>query len=132
MNDFTQLDAWKEGHKLVLMVYTLVRKFPKEELFALSDQLRRAAVSITSNIAEGFGRQSVKEKIQFYSIASGSITEVQNQLFVARDTQLASESTVGPCLEQAKKVYLITNGLVRSTRLRLVSLRAPSSELRTS
>ena len=66
IKDFTDLFSWKESHKLILMIYKMLKKFPKEENFALSDQMRRASVSITSNIAEGFGRQTIKEKIQFY------------------------------------------------------------------
>lgn len=66
IREFTDLMAWQEGHKLVLMIYKLNDKFPKHEIFGLGDQIRRASVSITSNIAEGFGRQSLKEKIQFF------------------------------------------------------------------
>ena len=72
IKSFTDLDTWKEGHKLVLLIYESTKSFPKEERFALTDQIRRAAVSITSNIAEGFSRQSLREKIQFYSISKGS------------------------------------------------------------
>lgn len=75
IKSFTDLNVWKEGHKLVLQVYKLTKEFPKEELFGLTNQIRRAAVSITSNIAEGFSRHSYKEKLQFYSTALGSLTE---------------------------------------------------------
>jgi four helix bundle protein len=82
---FTDLNAWKEGHKLVLLVYKVTSFFPKKETFSLIDQLRRAAISITNNLAEGFSRRGSKEKIQFYSMALGSLTEVQNQIIVAKD-----------------------------------------------
>ena len=82
---FTDLNTWKEGHKLVLTIYQITKKLPKDELFGLTSQMRRAAVSITSNIAEGFSRQSFKEKAQFYSMAQGSLTELQNQLLVSKD-----------------------------------------------
>lgn len=75
IKDFTDLDAWKFGHELVLSVYTHGR-YPQSELFGLISQSRRCAVSITSNIAEGFSRHSLKEKIQFYSIALGSVSEI--------------------------------------------------------
>jgi four helix bundle protein len=66
---FIDLYAWKEAHKLVLLIYNITKEFPKEELFGLSNQIRRAVVSVTSNIAEGFSRNSYKEKSQFYSMA---------------------------------------------------------------
>ena len=80
IKSFTDLNAWKEGHKLVLMIYETTKKFPKEEIFGLTIQLRRCSVSITSNLAEGFSRQSYKEKSYFYSMALGSVTELQNQI----------------------------------------------------
>lgn len=87
---FTDLNAWKESHKLVLAVYKQTKQFPKEEIFTLTSQIRRTTVSITSNIAEGFSRRSFKEKIQFYSISLGSTTELQNQLIVAKDINYLS------------------------------------------
>ena len=75
---FQDLGAWREGHKLVLLIYTVTGTFPRTETFGLSIQLRRAAVSITSNIAERFSRHSYKEKSYFYSVSKGSVTEVQN------------------------------------------------------
>jgi hypothetical protein len=65
IKSFTDLIAWKEGHKLVIIIYKTTEKFPQKEIFSLTDQMRRCAVSITSNIAEGFSRQGHKEKIQF-------------------------------------------------------------------
>ena len=80
IKSFTDLQVWQEGHKLVLLIYKVTKKFPKEELFGLTNQIKRAGVSITSNIAEGFSRQSYKEKLQFYYMSLGSLTEIQNQL----------------------------------------------------
>jgi four helix bundle protein len=85
VHSFTDLRAWQEAHELVLYVYKITRNFPKEESFGLTNQMRRAAVSITSNIAEGFGRQSLKEKIQFYHLSKGSLNELRSQFFIARD-----------------------------------------------
>ncbi|PIR95079.1 four helix bundle protein [Candidatus Falkowbacteria bacterium CG10_big_fil_rev_8_21_14_0_10_37_6] len=82
---FIDLKAWHKNHELVLEIYKINKQFPKEELYGLSSQIRRAVVSITSNIAEGFGRYYFKEKIRFYTIARGSATEVQNQLIIAKD-----------------------------------------------
>jgi len=89
MADFTyqfeKLEAWQESRKLVVEVYKLLRKFPQEERFALCDQLRRAVISIPSNIAEGNGRISIKEHVHFLEIAYGSIMEVYCQLQIAVD-----------------------------------------------
>lgn len=82
---FTDLIVWQESHRLVLMIYIATKKFPREEIFGITSQMRRAAVSITSNIAEGFARRSNKEKLQFYAIARGSLVELESQLLVARD-----------------------------------------------
>lgn len=82
---FKDLHAWQEGHKLVLLIYEVTQKFPREEVFGITNQMRRAVVSVTSNIAEGFGRQGYKEKIQFYYLAQGSLIELKNQIIVARD-----------------------------------------------
>lgn len=84
IKSFTDLDAWKESHKLVLEIYKITRNFPTSEKFGLTNQLQRSAISITSNIAEGFSRQSDKEKVQFYFTAAGTLSELQNQLLVAR------------------------------------------------
>jgi len=85
IESFKDLEAWKKGHEIVMAVYLLSKQFPKDEIFCLTNQLRRAVISVTSNIAEGFSRQSLKEKIQFYSVALGSLTEAESQLLVARD-----------------------------------------------
>lgn len=116
IKSFQDLDAWKEGHILVLALYATVKSFPKEELFALTSQLRRCAVSITSNIAEGFSRQSFKEKIQFYSIALGSVTELQNQIIIAKDVGYLDEAIFKKLLTQSIKVHKIINGLIKSSR----------------
>ena len=116
---FKDLMAWQEGHRLVIMIYDITKSFPKTELFGLTDQIRRAAVSITSNIAEGFSRQSYKEKVQFYSIASGSITEIQNQLEIAKDVGYLTESKYTESYDLSVKVHKILNGLIRASRVRI-------------
>ena len=91
VDSFTKLVTWQEGHRLVLLVYKLVKKFPKDEHFGLVDQMRRAVVSITSNIAEGFGRGTYKDKNHFYYTALGSLTETQNQLIIVKDVGYISK-----------------------------------------
>jgi len=85
IKNFRDLKVWQKGHNLVLQIYRITKDFPKEEKFGLSDQMRRAGVSITSNIAEGFGRETLNDKSHFYTMALGSLFEIQNQLFIARD-----------------------------------------------
>ena len=88
---FESLEVWREARKLVVDTYNLVRKFPKEERYALGDQIRRAVVSIPSNIAEGSGRVSLKEKMHFVEIAYGSLMEVYCQLQIAVDLKFINE-----------------------------------------
>lgn len=116
IKSFTDLRTWQEGHKLVLMVYDITKKFPKEEQFGLTIQLRRAGVSFTSNIAEGFSRNSYKEKLQFYSMSLGSLTEIQNQLLVARDIGYISKEEFDKIAKQTIIVNKITNGLIKKSK----------------
>ena len=116
IRSFTDLNTWKEGHKLVLMIYVATKKFPKEEIFGLVIQIRRAAISFTSNIAEGFSRNSYKEKLQFYTIALGSLTEVQNQLLIARDIGYLSQKEFGDIAQQTVEVSKVTNGLIKKSK----------------
>lgn len=117
IRNFTDLDAWKEGHILVLWVYALLKAFPKEEIFVLVSQMKRCAISITSNIAEGFGRNTYKEKIQFYSIARGSVTELQNQLIIAKDVGfIKNDENYNKIFDQTIKVHKIINGLIKKSK----------------
>lgn len=118
IKSFTDLNAWKEAHNLVLSVYTITKKFPKEELFSLVSQLRRAVVSITSNIAEGFSRSTDKDKCHFYIMALGSLTEVQNQIIISRDLKYISIEEFNKIEEQIIVASKILNGLIKSTRFR--------------
>jgi four helix bundle protein len=114
IRSFTGLYAWKEAHAYVLMMYAATKNFPKEELFGLTDQLRRAGVSISSNIAEGFSRASAKEKRQFYRTALASLTETQNQLLIARDVEYLPKETFNQVALQSVKVSKLINGLLKS------------------
>jgi four helix bundle protein len=116
IESFTDLDTWQLGHRLVLSVYTMTRSFPPAEQFGFISQMRRCAVSITSNIAEGFSRQSYNEKVQFYSIALGSTTELQNQVIIARDVGFLTSKDSPLIFEQAVRVHKILNGLIKGAR----------------
>lgn len=85
IQSFEELDVWKKGRELVSGVYRITKDFPSEEKYGLVSQMRRSAVSVPSNIAEGFGRRSKLDKMRFYDIAMGSLYECQNQLVLASD-----------------------------------------------
>lgn len=116
IESFTGLHAWQEAHKLVLMIYKLTRQFPKEELFGLTNQMRRAVVSITSNIAEGFSRKSYPEKLQFYATSLGSLTEIQNQLLIAKDVEYILKDKFTDAANQTVISSKLLNGLIKSTK----------------
>jgi len=113
IQSFTDLNTWKKGHKLVLSIYGISAYFPEKEIFGLTSQMRRCAVSITSNIAEGFSRSTSKDKYQFYSIAQGSLTELQNQLIIARDVGYLKDSKFQDVAQQTIVVNKLINGLKR-------------------
>ena len=85
VRDHRELEVWKRGHRLALDIYKITRSFPKDEVYGLSAQLRRAAVAISANLSEGGARHSRKEYVQFCYIARGSASEVNYLLIVARD-----------------------------------------------
>lgn len=116
ITEFTDLIAWQEGHRLVLLIYQMTKSFPLQERFSLSDQIQRAVVSVTSNIAEGFGRQTIKEKVQFYYLAQGSLTEVKNQLIVARDIRYISPSVFETIYNQASLTHKLLQGLITKSK----------------
>ncbi len=116
IKSFTDLNAWRKGHELVLDIYKITKTFPSDEKYGLSDQMRRCAVSITSNIAEGFSRRGNKEKLQFYYISLGSVTEVQNQLLIARDIGYIKNLEFKKIAEKTVEVSKLTNGLIKSLK----------------
>jgi four helix bundle protein len=121
IRSFTDLNACKEGHKLVLMIYNTTKSFPKDELFSLTNQMRRAVVSITSNIAEGFSRQSYKEKTQFYCLSQGSNTELQNQLLIAKDINYLTKPDFDKIANQSVVVHKLLSGLIKKSKFILNS-----------
>ena len=109
--DYKQLDVYIESKKLVKMVYELLRKFPKEEQYALCDQLRRAVISVPSNIAEGLGRYSIKEQVHFLEIAYGSLREVDCQMDIASDLGYVTNMETAELFEEINKVGAILAGM---------------------
>jgi len=113
---FTDLNAWKEGHKLVVLVYKVTKTFPREEVYSLVDQMRRAAASVTSNIAEGFGRQTYKEKVQFFYLAQGSLIELKNQILIAKDVDYLNQIDYIRLVEQANLTHQLLQGLIQKSK----------------
>lgn len=116
IESFTDLIVWQEAHKLVLAIYRVTTLFPQSEIFGLTNQMRRCSVSITSNIAEGFGRQSYKEKAQFYSISKGSNLELQNQLLIARDINILDKKEFDVIAKQSIAVSKLLTGIIRKSK----------------
>ena len=114
IKDFYDLDAWKKGHKFVLEIYNATKKFPKEELYGITSQLRRAAFSITANIAEGFSRYHYNDKVRFYHNARGSVSEIQNFLFLAKDLSFLTEGYLKYLFDFSEEINKLINGLIRS------------------
>ena len=106
----------QESHKLEIETYSKTKDYTCEEKFSLTSQIRRAALSVTSNIAEGFGRQSAKDKLHFYTISRGSILELQSQLLIVRDLKLLSKSEYNILYDQSVLAHKLINGLMRSIR----------------
>jgi four helix bundle protein len=118
LDSFEKLLAWQEARKLAKDVYVMTRKFPKDEQFALTNQMRRAATSITANIAEGFSRQTIADKAHFYSMALGSLTELQSFLYTALDIGYIGENERSKLYNQSVHAHKLLNGLIKSTKQR--------------
>jgi four helix bundle protein len=116
IKQFKDLKAWQEGYKMVLIIYRITNRFPKEELYCLTSQMRRAAISVTSNIAEGFGRIGYKDKLRFYYLANGSITELKNQINIAFGIGYVKALEIKELVDKTNSTHKILNGLIRSTK----------------
>jgi four helix bundle protein len=114
MITFEQLEAWREAKSLAVAIYQLGRIKPLATDFSLRDQIQRAAVSIMSNIAEGYERLHVAEKRQFYNVARASCGELRSQLHLLRDIQFITTEQFEPLTEHANRVGRLTSGLLRS------------------
>ena len=115
MRNYKTLDAWKRSMQLVKEIYLLTKNYPKEELFALTSQTKRAAVSIPSNIAEGMGRQHKKETIHFLHIARGSVYELETHLNIALMITIIEEKTFTSTMSLVDEVVRLLSGLINYT-----------------
>jgi four helix bundle protein len=119
IDSWKDLDVWKLAHGAVLRIYELTQSFPSEERFRLIDQLCRAAASVPANIAEGKGRSSLKEYLQFLSIARGSVEEVKYFLLLSRDLKYLDQKDYDGIVDGYDRVGKMLNGLMASLRSHL-------------
>jgi len=110
---YTELNVWIEARKLTANIYSVTKKYPKEEQYALSNQMRRCAVSIPSNIAEGCGRNHKKDSLQFFYISRGSLYELETQLYLSNDLDFIDSTELENLLINLEIVRKLLNGFIR-------------------
>jgi four helix bundle protein len=113
LRNFKELKVWEKAHRLTLEVYKVTSSFPKDELYGLTSQIRRAAASVPANIAEGCGRESKVELARFLQISLGSASELEYHLLLARDLQILSEATYVPLEAQVTEVKRMLTALIQ-------------------
>jgi four helix bundle protein len=116
IRSYQDLAIWKKAMELVVQVYHLTRRFPREEMHGLTSQMRRAAVSIPTNIAEGWGRGSRKEYIQFLRIARGSLLELETLLAISRSLRYLSQEDMQATLALVEEISRMLSGLIASLK----------------
>jgi four helix bundle protein len=112
MIDFKELDVWREAKYLAVTTYKCTENLPKHELFGLTNQMRRAAVSMPSNIAEGCGRRTNKDKAQFMYTARGSLFELETQIFIAHELDYISDTALDSLNIQIQRCRKLINGYI--------------------
>ncbi|HZU31878.1 MAG TPA: four helix bundle protein [Candidatus Angelobacter sp.] len=116
LKDFKELKVWNKAYSLALVIYEASRSFPREEMYGLTSQLRRAAVSIGANIAEGCGRRSDRELVRFLQIARGSASEVEHHLLLARDLKFLQAVRHQDIEKRLQEVQRMLTSLVSSVQ----------------
>lgn len=117
IESFEQLTVWQESQDLAVSIYTITKIFPKDEMFAITNQLRRAASSISANIAEGFGRQTPNDKAHFYTMAYGSLLEVKNFLYLSNKLRYITDEDLNSLLLQCTSCQKLINGSKRALKI---------------
>jgi four helix bundle protein len=113
---FQDLIVWRKAHQFVLSVYRFSSDFPKHEMYSLSSQLRRAAISIPANIAEGFKKKGISDKLRFYNISEGSIEECRYYLILAQDLSYGDSTTLMIQLEEVSKLLIAySKGIIKKS-----------------
>jgi len=123
VKSYRDLEVWQVAMGVAEQCYRLTEAFPKEELFGLTMQIRRAATSVAANIAEGYGRESRKEYTQFLRIAQGSLKELETYLLLSVRIGITTENMVSPILADCERVSKMLHRLIRSLQVQDTSLR---------
>lgn len=110
---YRDLEVWQKARVLASRIYAVTQQFPKSELFGLTSQLRRATISVASNIAEGHGRRSAAERIQFLTMARGSLFEIETQVTVSADLEFIKAAEAEDLLARTTETARLLNGLIR-------------------
>lgn len=112
MRDYKKLKVWERAHLLAINVYKITKQFPKEELYGITSLIRRAAISIPTNIVEGSGRQTSKEFSRFLSIAAGSASEVEYLLMISKELAFINEQESDPLLTEINEIKKMLNAFM--------------------
>ncbi len=113
MNNYYELEVWKRSRELVNEIYNISKKFPREEIYGITNQIRRCAVSIPSNIAEGVGRQYKKDSVQYFYISRGSLYELETQLFICSDQKYITNDEFVSILDLITECKKLLNGFIK-------------------
>jgi len=116
MNTFREIKVWQKAMNFVTKLYKNTRSFPQEELFGLTSQMRRSAVSIPSNIAEGFGRKSTNEFKRFLQISMGSLFELQTQLEISKNIDFLAESEYNELYQDSREIEVMFSSFINSIK----------------
>lgn len=120
MKDFTQLEVWKNGLELVKEIYILSQKFPKEEIFGLTSQIRRSSTSVLANFAEGFGKFTLPDKAAKYAIARGECAETEAHIRIAVALKFVTDSEIESIINRLHFERKLLSGLIASCKLQRI------------
>src|SRR5436190_21316982 len=119
LRTYKDLNAWKNSRELVKEIYEITKSYPREEIYSLTAQIRRCTISVSSNIAEGMGRQHLKETIQFLYLSRGSLYELETQLILSGDLGFISTDKLEKMLEKLEIQRKLISGLITYNKKRL-------------
>jgi len=128
VHGYKDLEVWQKAMDLVTRIYIVSKKFPREEIYGLTSQMRRSAVSIPSNIAEGRGKRSTKDFIRFLNIAYGSLAELETQIVISQNLGFANEEDTASLFNDTSRVGRMINGMIAGLEKKLSSPRMPDAE----